>query len=273
MSGLRLQLRAPLRDRIDLGPAFGTPWAAASAAEVARREVWSPRSGPVPLGDLFTVEGAPDGTVTLTGDLQLAERVGAGLTEGSMRVDGSVGDRAGAGLRGGRLEVGGNAGHSAGEGMSGGVVIVRGNAGNRAGAAAPGSKRGMTGGELVVLGSAGDETGAAMRRGLVAIGGTTGRCTLLSSIAGTVVACGPTGPDAALWNKRGSLVCLGSVDPAATYRYACVIQPTYLRLLLRRLRDVHGLPVTAEHNDGRFRRYSGDFAETGRGEILAWSPA
>ena len=39
--------------------------------------------------------------------------------------------------------------------------------------------------------------------------GTTGCCTLLSTIAGTVVACGATGADAALWNKRGSLICLG----------------------------------------------------------------
>jgi formylmethanofuran dehydrogenase subunit C len=273
MSGLRLSLRAPLRDRLDLGPAFAAPWAALGATDMARREAWSPRSGAVQLGDLFTIEGSPDGSVLIAGDLHLAERVGAGLTEGVMRVDGRVGDRAGAGLRGGRLEIHGDAGQSTGEGMSGGVIIVRGNTGNRTGAAAPGSKRGMTGGELVVLGSAGDETGAAMRRGLVAVGGTTGRCTLLSSIAGTVVACGPTGPDAALWNKRGSLVCLGAVEPAATYRYACVIQPVYLRLLLRRLRDVHALPVTAAHIDGRFRRYSGDFAETGKGEILAWSPA
>ena len=273
MSGLRLTLRTPLRERINLGPAFVAPWADASASDIARREAWSPRSGSVPLGDLFAVDGTPDGTVTLSGDLHLAERVGAGLTEGTVRVEGDVGDRAGAGLRGGRLEIAGNAGHSTGEGMGGGVIIVRGNAGNRTGAAAPGNKRGMTGGELVVLGNAGEETGAAMRRGLVAVGGTTGRCTFLSGIAGTVVACGATGPDAALWNKRGSLVCLGSVEPSATYRYACVIQPVYLRLLLRRLRDVHGLPVTAGHIDGRFRRYSGDFAETGRGEILAWSPA
>ena len=273
MSGLRLTLRAPLRERIDLGPAFAAAWIGAGATEIAGRDVWSARSGPLPLGDLFTVEGTPDGTVTLAGDLELAGRVGAGLTEGTLRVDGSVGDHAGAGLRGGRLEISGHAGHSTGEGMSGGVIVVRGNTGNRTGAAAPGRKRGMTGGELVVLGSAGDETGAAMRRGLVAVGGTTGSCTLLSGIAGTVVACGPTGPDAALWNKRGSLVCLAPVEPGATYRHACIIQPVYLRLLLRRLRDVHGLPVTAAHIDGRFRRYSGDFAETGRGEILAWSPA
>jgi formylmethanofuran dehydrogenase subunit C len=226
----------------------------------------------VPLGDLFSIDGTPDGTATLEGDLSLAERVGAGLADGFLRVEGNVGDRAGAGLVGGRLELGGNAGHSTGEGMLGGLLIVRGSTGNRAGAAAPGRKRGMTGGELVILGNAGDETGAHMRRGLVAVGGTTGCCALLSTIAGTVVACGAAGPDAALWNKRGSLICLGSVEPGATYRYACTIQPVYLRLLFRRLRDVHGLPVAGAHITGRFRRYSGDLSETGKGEILAWSP-
>jgi formylmethanofuran dehydrogenase subunit C len=273
MSGLRLTLRAPLRERIDLGQAFAAAWSGASAANLAVREVWSARSGPLPLGDVFSIEGVADGTLTIAGDLQLAERVGAGLSEGAIRIEGSVGDRAGAGLRGGRLEIAGNAGHSTGEAMAGGVLVVHGNAGNRTGGAAPGRKRGMTGGELMVHGNAGDETGAAMRRGLVAVGGDTGACTLLSSIAGTVVACGATGPDAALWNKRGSLVCLGPVEPGPTYRYACVIQPVYLRLLFRRLREVHGMPVTAAHIDGRFRRYSGDFSEAGRGELLAWSPA
>jgi formylmethanofuran dehydrogenase subunit C len=273
MSGLRLTLRSPLTERVDLGPAFAAAWTALAPADLARREVTSARGGTLALGDLFTIDGTPDGTATLTGDLALAERVGAGLAEGVVRVDGNVGDRAGAASSGGRLELRGNAGHSTGEGMSGGIVVVRGNTGNRAGAAAPGRKRGMTGGELVILGNAGDETGASMRRGLVAVGGTTGCCTLLSTIAGTVVACGATGADAALWNKRGSLICLGPVEPSATYRYACVIQPVYLRLLFRRLRDVHGLPVTEAHIDGRFRRYSGDFSETGKGEILEWSPA
>ena len=273
MNGLRLTLRSRLEERLDFGPAFAAAWATATAGEIARREVRSIRSGAVSLGDLFKVDGTPDGRATLAGDLTLAERVGAGLAEGLLRVEGNVGDRAGAELKGGRLEIGGSAGHSTGEGMSGGLLVVHGNTGNRAGAAAPGRKRGMTGGELVILGNAGDETGALMRRGLVAVGGTTGRCTLLSTIAGTVLSCGATGADAALWNKRGSLICLGLVEPSATYRYACVIQPVYLRLFFRRLRDLHGLPLTAAHIDGRFRRYSGDFSETGRGEILAWSPA
>ncbi len=273
MSGLRLQLRATLRERVDLGAAFATPWVASTAAEIAGREVRGAHSGPVLVGDLFSVEGTPDGTAVLAGGLGEAERVGAGLMEGAVLVEGDVGDHTGAGMNGGRLEIGGSAGHSTGEAMSGGLLVVRGSTGNRAGAAAAGRKRGMNGGELIVLGNAGDETGAAMRRGLVAVGGSTGRCSLLTAIAGTVVSCGPSGADAGLWNKRGSLVCLGDVAPAAGYRYACTFQPVYLRLLLRRLRDVHGLPVSAAHIDGTFRRYSGDLSEIGKGEILAWSPA
>jgi len=125
MSGLRLTLRSRLEERVEFGPAFAAAWTAASPAEIARREVRSVRSGMVSLGDLFTIDGTPDGTATLVGDLALAERVGAGLSEGFMRVEGNVGDRAGAELSGGRLELGGNAGHSTGEGMSGGLLVVR----------------------------------------------------------------------------------------------------------------------------------------------------
>jgi formylmethanofuran dehydrogenase subunit C len=273
MSGLRLTLRPGVRDRVDLGTSLAAPWANAGARDLAARDVWSPGTGAVPLGEVFSIDGTPDGSLTIAGDLRLVDRVGAGLAEGFVRVDGSVGDRAGAGMRGGRLEIAGSAGHSTAEAMAGGMVIVQGDAGNRAGGAAPGRKRGMTGGELVVLGNVGDEPGVAMRRGLMAVGGSAGACALLTGIAGTVVVFGRCGPDAALWNKRGSLVCLGAVEPPPTYRYACTVQPVYLRLVLRRLREVHGLPVTAAHIDGRYRRYSGDFAETGRGEILEWSPA
>jgi formylmethanofuran dehydrogenase subunit C len=273
MSGLTLTLRAPLPDRLDLGAAFEEPWSGATADEIARRPVMLGGTAGIPLGDVFSVTGTAGDRATIEGDLSLVDRVGASLAEGTLEVRGNVGNRAGAGLRGGRLLIEGQAGNHTGEGMSAGVIVVRGSAGHRTGGAAPGRKRGMTGGELVVHGSAGDETGAGMRRGLVAVGGRTGACTMLSCIAGTVVSFGATGADPAAWNKRGSLICLSDVSPGPTYRYACAIQPVYLRLLLRRLRDVYGLAVTDAHLNGQYRRFSGDFSETGRGEIFAWSPA
>ena len=57
----------------------------------------------------------------------------------------------------------------------------------------------------------------------------------------------------------------------ATYRYACTYQPVHLRLMLSRLKTRYGLPVEGRHLTGFYRRYSGDLAELGKGEILAWT--
>lgn len=272
MSGLRLRLKSELRDAVDLAGLIAPGWSTLGADDLARRSVHGPRLGRVGVGEVFTVAGTPDGTLRLEGDLRRAERLGAGLGEGTLIVDGDVGRGAGAGMTGGRLEILGSAGDGVGLGMAGGVLVVKGHAGDGAGAAAAGAKRGMTGGELIIHGNAGDEAGARMRRGLVAIAGRTGRAAGLSMIAGTVVA-SAFGPDAGFLSKRGTLVALGPVVPPPSYRLACTTQPVALRLLLRHLRDMHGFPVSAAQLDGFYRRYSGDFAESGKGELLAWTAA
>jgi formylmethanofuran dehydrogenase subunit C len=129
----------------------------------------------------------------------------------------------------------------------------------------------MTGGELIVHGSAGPEAGALMRRGVVAIGGGAGSHAGAGMIAGTVLAFGGFGPAAGLWSKRGSIVALGSVTVPPTYRYACTYQPLHLRVTLTRLRTRYALPAEERHLTGSYRRYSGDLADLGKGEILAWT--
>jgi formylmethanofuran dehydrogenase subunit C len=255
---------------VDLSPALGEGWTAMAADALARTPVHAAHHGTVALGELFEVRGTPDGSLRLEGDLRHAERLASGLREGTVRIAGHAGREAGAGMTGGRLEILGDAGDGVGLGMAGGTLVVHGRAGHRAGAAAPGRKKGMTGGELVILGDCGDEAGAHMRRGLVAVAGRTGRAAGFAMLAGTVVA-GAFGPDAGLMSKRGSLVALGPVEPLPTYRLAATVQPVVLRLLLRHLRDAHGFPVRDAHLDGFYRRYSGDFAESGKGELLAWN--
>ena len=159
MSGLRLTLRSPLQERVDLGAAFaarGRPRRRPSIA--APRGVVRPRRRPCRSATCSRSTARPTAPPACRRSL-LAERVGADSRRAScawMATSATAPARA----ERGRLERGGNAGHSTGEGMSGGILVVRGNAGNRAGAAAPGRKRGMTGGELVIMGNAGDETGA-----------------------------------------------------------------------------------------------------------------
>jgi formylmethanofuran dehydrogenase subunit C len=250
--GIVAKLKAPLRQRADLSEVLVGSWTTLSARELSHRPVYLERDGGARLGDLFELDGHPQGRFRFVGELDQADGLGAGLSEGEVAVDGNVGREAGLALAGGRLEISGDAGP-------------------RAGAAPLGFKRGMTGGELIVRGSAGAEAGAAMRRGLLVILHAAGDRAGLGMIAGTVVVFGSVGPDAGLWSKRGSVVALGRITPPPTYSYACTCQPAYLRLLLTRLRAGFGLPVRPRHLNGLYRRYSGDMAESGKGEILAWT--
>jgi formylmethanofuran dehydrogenase subunit C len=252
MSGLQVKLRTALDVAADCSAVLAGPWGRLAAADLARRPVALAGRGPVPLGELCEVSGDPDGRVRFVGDWRRAARLGAGLAEGAVVIEGDVGDDVGLGMAGGSIE-------------------VRGSAGHRAGAAAPEARRGMTGGELVVHGSVGREAGALMRRGLLVAGGDLADHAAVGMIAGTIVAFGAVGPTPGLWSKRGSVVALGDVPIPSTYRYACTYQPVHLRLMLTRLKGRYGMPVEGRHLTGFYRRYSGDLAELGKGEILAWT--
>jgi formylmethanofuran dehydrogenase subunit C len=246
------RLKGRLRQRADLGEVLAGPWSTLSPRELCDRPVYLERDGRAAFGDLFEVDGHPDGKIRFVGNLEQADRLGAGLSEGEAVVDGSVGSEAGLAQAGGTLDIGGDAGP-------------------RAAAAPIGFKRGMTGGTVIVRGSAGAEAGAGMRRGLLVIARNAGERTGFGMIAGTVVVFGSVAADPGLWSKRGSLVALGPISPPLTYSYACTFQPAYLRVLFSRLRTAYGLPVRPRHINGFYRRYSGDMAELGKGEILAWT--
>jgi formylmethanofuran dehydrogenase subunit C len=244
-------LKSSLKQRADCSAVLPASWATLTADELARRTVELARDGHVPLGDLFEVKGNPAGRVRFTGDLTQADRLAAGLSEGTVTVEGNLGNESGLG-------------------MAAGALVIEGDAGERTGAAAPGFKRGMTGGELIVRGSAGAEAGASMRRGLLVIGGSAGDRAGLSMIAGNIVVFGTAGVDAGLWSKRGSIAALGGITPPATYVYACTYQPIHLRVMLLRLQTIYGIRIRKRQLAGLYRRYSGDLAELGKGEILEW---
>jgi formylmethanofuran dehydrogenase subunit C len=250
--GITARLRAPLTARADFGAVLAGSWAGLGTADLARRPVGLDGDRTVPLGDLFEITGAPAGRITFQGDLGQANRLGAGLGEGEVVVDGNIG-------------------HETGIAMSGGSIEVRGDAGARTGGAETDGRRGMTGGELLVRGSAGVEPGTRMRRGLLVVAGDVAGRAGPGMIAGTVVVFGSAGPAPGRWSKRGSIVALGPIDIPPTYRYACTYQPDHLRLTLLRLRARYGLALDQRHLTGFYRRYSGDLAELGRGEILAWT--
>ena len=250
--GIIARLRSTLEKPTDFSEVVAGSWGSLDARELAGRRVSLQGGSIVALGELFEITGQAGGQIRFRGDLSRAHRLGAGLSEGTVVVEGDIGDEVGIG-------------------MSAGSIEVQGSAGDRAGGAALEARRGMTGGELVIRGKAGSDAGSRMRRGTLAIGGDAGSHAGVGTIAGTIVVFGDAGASPGLWSKRGSIVALGSVAIPSTYQYACIYRPTVLPLLLGRLRTRYGLPVEDRHVSGSYRRYSGDLADLGKGEILAWT--
>ena len=247
--GLRAELKEPLQQRVDFSEVLLPGWTNLPAGEMALRPVELEQDGRVPLGDLFNIAGSPGGTIRFIGDLTRVDRLAAGLSQGVVLVEGNVGNEPGLA-------------------MTGGVVDISGSSGARAGAAASEYKRGMSGGELIVRGSVGPEAGASMRRGTLVIGGRAGERAGLGMIAGNIIVFGAAGIEAGLWSKRGSVVALGQITPPGTYAYACTYHPIHLRVMLIRLQSVYRFKVGKKQITGLYRRYSGDMAELGKGEIL-----
>jgi formylmethanofuran dehydrogenase subunit C len=242
-----------------------------SRAEIERLELWH-GNRPAAVGELFAVSGGGAQDVRVDGDLGRVAGLGAGMAGGRLTLSGAAGPHVGAGMRDGEIVVEGDVGDWAGAEMRGGRLVVRGSAGRRLGGAYAGTRAGMRGGEILVHGDAGEEAGAGLRRGLIAVAGRTGPAAGLRALAGTIVALGTLGvhPGAAM--LRGSIVAMTGVGLLPTYARACTYHPPFLRLCLRRLREL-GLPVTDEQIEGRYTRWSGDGLELGRGEILILEPA
>ncbi len=265
---LLLALQRPLTRPIEL-PGLTPDWAfERKAAEIARWGVPCGRER-VDLGDLFTIRGdAGDGRIELAGDLTSVHRLGAGMTGGEIRVEGSVGRHAGAAMSGGRLEVSGSAGDWLGAEMRGGQIHVRGSAGDHAAGAYPGSTRGVAGGEILIDGNAGHDVGRAMRRGLIAVGGSVGDDLGTRLLAGTIVVLGACGRRVGVEMRRGTLALVGPrPELLPTFVAAGRCRPAFMQLLLRRLRQA-GFAVPQSQPEAEFVLHHGDLLALGRGEIL-----
>ena len=225
---------------------------------------------PVALADFFRVSGtSDDACMHWEGDLSGVHWIGAGMTQGTVRVDGSAGRHVGSRMRGGRLEVSGDVSDWLGGEMLGGEIVVRGRAGHLVGSAYRGSARGMTGGTILVHGDVGSEIGHGMRRGLLAIAGNAGDLIGFNMLAGSIFVFGNSGIRHGASMKRGTIGLFGS-EPLTllpTFRRACQGRFEFLRLVDRALQR-HNFPAPLALGDTAVVLHSGDLLEGGRGELL-----
>ena len=270
MDEITLRLRKPTTIPIEADSICPDRFVGRSRAEVEALPAYYGRRK-VTLGDLFTVEGEHSDHIVVEGYLSHVKRIGQGMSQGRITIQGDVGMHLGAKMRGGEISVHGDVGNWAGAHMSGGVIRVYGDAGPMLGAAYAGETRGMRGGVIIVEGDAGPRAGERMRRGLIAVQGNAVEFTGARMIAGSIFVFGTLGARAGAGMKRGTIVALGGMADSLlpTFRYACSYRPTFLRFYLRRLRE-WGLPVTEEQVEGVFLRYTGDITTLGKGEILVY---
>ena len=225
------------------------------------------------LADHFSVEGsASDESIVVKGDCSRIKWLGASMSRGTLRVDGSVGMHIGSRMSGGEISVSGDAGDWAGAEMTGGMLKVHGNVGNCAGAGYCGSVHGMKGGTIIIDGDAGHETGAYLRRGLIVVQKSVGDFCGFNALAGTVIAGGRLGLRPGAGMKRASIVACGPApELLPTFQWSGVVAPQYLRMIGCHLRTI-GVDGLGQILFRRFVRYCGDMVALGKGEILTLAP-
>ncbi len=239
-----------------------------SASEILKLPVLHGNQ-PAALGDFFEVKGNGSSEIILEGDLTRVKNIGTAMTQGKINITGNSGMHLGSHMRGGEIYVEGNVGDWAGAEMAGGKILIRGNAGHGLGGAYRGSRYGMKRGLIMVEGNAGNETGAVMRRGLIVVTGNTGDFAGAFMIAGSIVILGKLGARPGAGMLRGTMVAVCEPEILPTFRYACTYEPSFLKLIFREI-GRQGVTISEEYQTGRYRRYSGDFNRTGKGEILVY---
>ena len=265
MTKLMLTLRAPPARSVDLSALTPERLAGLAPAQVGSVEL----HGGLRVADLFDVGAGDTQHLIIRNSCDRLTHVGAAMRSGTITAEGDCGAYAGLGLNGGSLDISGTAGSFAGSGMKAGMIRIGGNAGDFAGGALPGDRQGMRGGILAIQGDAGDRAGERMRRGLLLVGGNAGAYCAANLLAGTIYVMGKVGTMPGFSLKRGTLLLARMPEHLpVTFQDSGEHSLLFLTLLAKQLqrdRETFSrfLPLSA-----RVRRYCGDLAWSGTGEIL-----
>ncbi|MBS7631059.1 formylmethanofuran dehydrogenase subunit C [Candidatus Bathyarchaeota archaeon] len=228
------------------------------------------------LSDYFELEGSisekpADQQITILGDASRIKYIGYGMTAGRILVEGGAGMHLGSHMSGGEIVVKGNASDWAGAEMSGGLISILGNTGDLLGSAYRGSREGMTGGCIIVKGNAGIESGIFMRRGTIVVEGEIGSFAGAHMNGGAIFIFGKAsrGVGAEMRGNGSMIVCFKGVDSLLpTFIYNTIYKPNFMRIYLKFLFNTLKIDKAGEYFETPFKRYVGDAAVGGDGEIF-----
>jgi formylmethanofuran dehydrogenase subunit C len=268
---LILELRETPPQPVDMSP-LSPPGKLVGQApiDLATLALWSGKRR-APVTDLFAISGDDPSRLIIRNACARLERIGAGMTKGTIEVEGDAGAYLGRDMRGGRIHVRGNCSDFCASGLSAGFIQIDGNADDFVGAAVTGERQGMRGGMVLIKGNAGDRVGDRMRRGTILIEGSAGDYCCSHMIAGTVAVLGGIGNSIGVGMRRGSLLLAN--EPAAlpaTFVDAGAHNLGFLALWVRQLRTLDSLFAHLDPACQRVHRHIGDLACAGQGEVLIW---
>lgn len=266
MKPLVFALRGAPEQRLDLSPLTCDRLAGHSIDAIARIELQTTRIR-VTAGEVFRITAGDALSLHFAGGSERFDRIGCGMSGGAIVVDGDVGVEAGRLMAGGRLIIRGDAGPFAASGMKDGVLEITGSAGERLGGPLSGEMAGMRGGLVRVRGDAGERAGDRLRRGTILIEGRAGAYAGSRMIAGTLVIGRQAGDLPGYLMGRGTIV-LGE--------QASMLSPTFVDCGIHDLVAARLLgafigqfsPALAALLSRPLRRFAGDTAALGKGEIL-----
>ncbi|WP_457796221.1 formylmethanofuran dehydrogenase subunit C [Methylocystis sp. S23] len=266
MTPFTFTLRQEPPQRVDLSALTPDRLAGKSVAEIEKIEIGTTRAS-TKVGDLFKVSEGDLKTLRYEGGSARFDLVGAKLLpEFSIHVEGDVGLQLGRLATGGRITVSGNAGAYAASGNVGAHIEIKGDVGELLAAPLAGELAGMSGGRVVVRGKAGARAGDRLRRGILIIEGDAGEDLGSRIIAGTVIVLGETAGRVGYLNRRGSLVLARAKDFGPTYMDCGAHVLAFSGFFARGLRGDSA--AASALLSGRLRRFGGDTAVYGKGEIL-----
>jgi formylmethanofuran dehydrogenase subunit C len=266
MSGLTLKLRDASAGRVDLSALVPHKLAGMDERDIAQIVIGKARDQ-LRVGDVFDISGTPGDTLTFVGTTAACDGLGSELEGGTIIVDGNAGAYAGRTMKSGRLDIRGSAGDFLAAGLKGGLVTVKGTAGDFVGAVLTGEKNGMAGGTVVVEGNIGERAGDRMRRGTIITRGTTGASAGSRMLGGTIWAEGGLGPSPGSLLRRGTLIAPSVARMPDTFGDCGRHDLGILAIMSKHFTETLGalapkpLPKTV-------RRFAGDLATAGKGEIL-----
>jgi formylmethanofuran dehydrogenase subunit C len=209
------------------------------------------------LGNLFKIEETsaelPD--ITINGDVAEVRRVGQGMKNGEIVINGNAGMHLGEKMAGGKITVNGNASGWTGSSMKNGLIEIHGDASDYLASPYRGSTDGMRGGTIIVDGSVGSDSGCYLRGGTIIINGNAGPFLGFHISKGVIYVAKNAGGRLGASMTGGKIVVSGVVDE---------LMPTFT------VDRVKGkVKVTTNFKaEGPFYVFLGDLAEHGTGKLF-----